>query len=181
MTIIGIDLGTSNSCAAVWVEGKPKIIPNSEGFSLTPSAVVFDNEQQEWVVGQKARELAKLNPLMSVYSIKRFMGRRFGDVIVQNALHKLHILYQVEESAKKKNDINVTLGDFHLTPPEVSAKGVTVAASCRLFPWKVSSMFRTTVPRIADLFRSARIASQAGAGTTSSSLTSPKISPACSI
>jgi len=122
MAIVGIDLGTTNTCAAVWRDGEPQIIPNSEGSPLTPSVVAFDAEQQEWVVGQAARQLAKCHPVMSVYSIKRFVGRSFGDAMVQEAIHKLRILYEIEESVKKKSGINVVLGEFHLTPPEVSAK-----------------------------------------------------------
>src|SRR4051812_42138173 len=77
--IIGIDLGTTNSVVAI-MEGKdPKVIPNEEGGRLTPSVVAWD-EKGEVLVGQIARRQAITNPENTVYSIKRFMGRRFDEV-----------------------------------------------------------------------------------------------------
>src|SRR5678815_5219964 len=80
--IIGIDLGTTNSVVAI-MEGKgPKVIPNEEGSRLTPSVVAFD-EKGEVLVGQIARRQAITNPENTVFSSKRFMGRKFTDSIVQ--------------------------------------------------------------------------------------------------
>ncbi len=77
---IGIDLGTTNSCVAVLEGGDPVVITNSEGERTTPSVVAFDKRSGERLVGQLARRQAVTNPGRTVYSIKRFMGRRFKDV-----------------------------------------------------------------------------------------------------
>src|SRR5438067_5535994 len=77
--IIGIDLGTTNSCVAVMEGGEPKVIPNEEGGRTTPSVVGF-TKTGERLVGQVAKRQAITNPENTVYSIKRFMGRRFNEV-----------------------------------------------------------------------------------------------------
>src|SRR5919202_1116340 len=77
---IGIDLGTTNSCVAVLEGGDPTVITNSEGERTTPSVVAFDRRSGERLVGQLARRQAVTNPERTVYSIKRCMGRRYGDV-----------------------------------------------------------------------------------------------------
>src|SRR6187431_1879710 len=77
--IIGIDLGTTNSCVAVMEGGKPVVIPNSEGQRTTPSVVAF-GKNGERLVGQVAKRQAVTNPQNTIYSIKRFMGRRFTEV-----------------------------------------------------------------------------------------------------
>ena len=77
---IGIDLGTTNSCVAVLEGGDPVVITNSEGERTTPSVVAFDKKSGERLVGQLARRQAVTNPDRTVYSIKRFMGRRFKDI-----------------------------------------------------------------------------------------------------
>ncbi|MCP4707084.1 MAG: Hsp70 family protein, partial [Planctomycetes bacterium] len=77
--MIGIDLGTTNSVVAVMEAGEPKVITNEEGGRTTPSVVAFTKEG-DITVGQVARRQAVLNPVDTVYSIKRFMGRRFGEV-----------------------------------------------------------------------------------------------------
>jgi len=74
--VIGIDLGTTNSCVAVVEGGEPKVIANAEGFRTTPSVVAF-TKSGERLVGQVARRQAVTNPRNTVYSIKRFMGRKF--------------------------------------------------------------------------------------------------------
>src|SRR5260221_1181979 len=76
---VGIDLGTTNSVIAVMEGGEPVVIPNSEGSRTTPSVVAF-TKSGERLVGQLARRQAAVNPENTVYSIKRFMGRKFGDV-----------------------------------------------------------------------------------------------------
>src|SRR5882762_8474488 len=77
--IIGIDLGTTNSCVAVMEGGEAKVIPNEEGGRTTPSVVAF-TKSGERLVGQVAKRQAITNPENTVYSIKRFMGRRFNEV-----------------------------------------------------------------------------------------------------
>jgi molecular chaperone DnaK len=120
--ILGIDLGTTKSVGAVWRDGAPHIIPDAEGRPIiTPSVVAIDPATGERVVGHAARAVAEQNPRSAIYSIKRFMGRRFGEDIVQKDLEEYRILYQVEESGEHRDSIEVTLGNQHLTPQEVSA------------------------------------------------------------
>src|SRR5207245_6608568 len=77
--IIGIDLGTTNSCVAVMEGGDPAVIPNAEGNRTTPSVVAF-SKTGERLVGQVAKRQAITNPANTVFSIKRFMGRKYGEV-----------------------------------------------------------------------------------------------------
>src|SRR5882672_11053824 len=77
--VIGIDLGTTNSCVAVMEGGEPKVIPNAEGFRTTPSVVAFA-KNGERLVGLVAKRQAVTNPKNTVFSIKRFMGRRLDEV-----------------------------------------------------------------------------------------------------
>jgi hypothetical protein len=77
--IIGIDLGTTNSCVAVLEGGEPKVIPNEEGARTTPSIVAF-SKSGERLVGQVAKRQAITNPENTIFSIKRFMGRRYNEV-----------------------------------------------------------------------------------------------------
>ena len=77
--IIGIDLGTTNSCVAVMEGGEPTVIPNAEGSRTTPSVVGF-NDKGERLVGVVAKRQAVANPGNTVFSIKRFMGRKYGEV-----------------------------------------------------------------------------------------------------
>src|SRR4028119_931370 len=77
---IGIDLGTTNSCVGVLEGGDPVVITSSEGERTTPSVVAFDKRSGERLVGQLARRQAVTNPEGTVYSVKRFMGRRYRDV-----------------------------------------------------------------------------------------------------
>ena len=78
--ILGIDLGTTNSCMAVMENGKPVVIPNAEGNRTTPSIVAF-TKSGERLVGEPAKRQAVTNPTATIYSIKRFMGRKFSEVI----------------------------------------------------------------------------------------------------
>ena len=75
--IIGIDLGTSNSCMAVMEAGEPKVIPNSEGIRTTPSIVAF-SKNGERLVGQAAKRQAVTNPANTIFSAKRLIGRKFS-------------------------------------------------------------------------------------------------------
>ena len=77
--VIGIDLGTTNSCVAVMEGGEPKVIANAEGFRTTPSVVAF-SKSGERLVGLVARRQAVTNPKNTIYSIKRFMGRKYDEV-----------------------------------------------------------------------------------------------------
>jgi molecular chaperone DnaK len=119
---IGIDLGTTNSAVAIWRDGKPELIPDTEGYYLTPSIVAFDPDKDEWVVGRPAKLLAQQDPRWAVKSIKRFMGRRFKGNDIQEEVAKLHVLYKVEGSNRREGGLDVVLGEYHLTPQEISAR-----------------------------------------------------------
>jgi molecular chaperone DnaK len=114
--IIGIDLGTTNSVVAVMEGGEPAVIASAEGGRLIPSVVAI-NKQDERLVGQLARRQAVMNPENTIFSIKRFMGRKFDDPEVQKAI-KL-VPYKV--SAAPNGDIRVHLGGKTYSPPEISA------------------------------------------------------------
>src|SRR5574342_1040701 len=90
--VIGIDLGTTNSCVAVMEGGEPVVIPNSEGSRTTPSIVAI-TEDDERLVGQIAKRQAITNPENTVYSIKRFIGRKFSEVTQETKM----IPYKVAE------------------------------------------------------------------------------------
>jgi len=112
--IIGIDLGTTNSCVAVMEGGKPVVIPNAEGQRTTPSVVAF-GKSGERLVGQVAKRQAITNPENTIYSIKRFMGRRFEEV----PREREEVPYKVVEGPNSLAVIEVQ-GKRH-TPPEISA------------------------------------------------------------
>ncbi len=115
--VIGIDLGTTNSAMAYMVGGEPQIIPNAEGGRITPSVVAF-TKTGERLVGQLAKRQAITNPENTIYSIKRFMGRRFSDPEVQRSLKM--VPYKVAEGAN--GGVEIQLGDGRrLSPPEISA------------------------------------------------------------
>ena len=88
--VIGIDLGTTNSCMAVLEGGEPTVIPNAEGGRTTPSVVAF-SKSGERLVGSVARRQAVTNPENTVFSIKRFMGRKFGDVSEEMKIVPYHV------------------------------------------------------------------------------------------
>ena len=115
--IIGIDLGTTNSVVAVMEGGEPTVIPSSEGNRTVPSVVGFP-KTGERVVGQLAKRQAVTNPTNTVYSIKRFMGRRWDDPEVQRS--KGFVPYNVEKDPKS-DGIRVVAAEGHYTPPEISA------------------------------------------------------------
>lgn len=114
--IIGIDLGTTNSCVAVMEGNEPVVIQNSEGRRTTPSIVAFlDNGNGERKVGDPAKRQAITNPANTISSVKRFMGKKFSEVSEE----KKHASYKVE---KGSNDtIAVKIGDRSYTPQELSA------------------------------------------------------------
>src|SRR6187551_2851768 len=80
--VIGIDLGTTNSCVAIMEGGKPRVIENSEGYRTTPSIVAFTKDG-EVLVGQSAKRQSVTNPSNTVFAVKRLIGRRFEDNVVQ--------------------------------------------------------------------------------------------------
>src|ERR1700732_526663 len=112
--IIGIDLGTTNSVVAVMEGGQPVVIPNQEGGRTTPSVVGF-TKTGERLVGQVAKRQSVTNPGNTVYSIKRFMGRRFNEVSEEMKL----VPYKVIRG--ENGDARVEIGDKKLSPPEISA------------------------------------------------------------
>jgi len=115
--IIGIDLGTTNSVVAIIEGGDPTVIPSSEGSRLIPSVVSQNPTTGERMVGQVARRQAIVNPENTVFSIKRFMGRKFSDGEVQHGLQ--FIPYQVSEAPN--GDVRVMIGGKEYSPPEISA------------------------------------------------------------
>jgi molecular chaperone DnaK len=114
--IIGIDLGTTNSVAAVMSGGEPVVIPSAEGERLVPSVVAV-NKNGERLVGRVARNQAITNPENTIFSIKRFMGRKFDDPEVQRAIK----LVPYEVSKAPNGDIRVKLAGKEYSPPEISA------------------------------------------------------------
>ncbi|MEA4812851.1 MAG: molecular chaperone DnaK [Anaerolineaceae bacterium] len=114
--IIGIDLGTTNSVVAIMMGGEPLVIPSSEGERLVPSVVAI-NKNGERLVGRVARNQAVINPENTIFSIKRFMGRRYDDPEVQRAMK--HVPYKIGKAPS--GDVRVTLGEKDYTSPEISA------------------------------------------------------------
>jgi len=112
--MIGIDLGTTNSCVAVMEGGEPHVIPNAEGARTTPSVVAF-TKSGERLVGQVAKRQAITNPQNTIYSIKRFMGRKFAEI----AEEAKNVPYVVKEG--KNGEAVIQVGDRTYTPPEISA------------------------------------------------------------
>jgi molecular chaperone DnaK len=115
--IIGIDLGTTNSVVAIMEGGEPTVISSSEGGRLVPSVVAVNPKTGERMVGQVARRQAIINPENTIFSIKRFMGRRFSDAEVQKGLE----LVPYKVSAAPNGDVRVHMGGREYSPPEVSA------------------------------------------------------------
>jgi len=111
--IIGIDLGTTNSCVAVMEGGEPLVIANSEGQRTTPSIVGF-TAKGERVVGQPAKNQMITNAENTIFSIKRFMGRRYGEVLNETKM----VPYKVTDNG---NDVRVQAGDKLYSPQEISA------------------------------------------------------------
>lgn len=112
--IIGIDLGTTNSVVAVMEGGEPTVITNAEGGRTTPSVVAFTKDGNR-LVGQVAKRQSVTNPENTVYSIKRFMGRRFDEVNEEMTM----VPYKVTRASN--NDVRITAGGKEWSPPEISA------------------------------------------------------------
>ncbi|HSM56376.1 MAG TPA: molecular chaperone DnaK [Candidatus Sulfomarinibacteraceae bacterium] len=115
--IIGIDLGTTNSVAAVMEGGEPAVIPSAEGGRLFPSIVAMNPKTDERMVGQVAKRQAVVNPQNTISSVKRFMGRKFEDPEVKRA--REYVSYEVREAAN--GDIRVVMNEREYSPPEISA------------------------------------------------------------
>src|SRR6187551_2865148 len=111
---IGIDLGTTNSCMAVLEGSEPTVIPNAEGGRTTPSVVAFGRDGQR-LVGAPAKRQQVTNPQNTIFSIKRFMGRKFGEVSEEMKI----VPYEVDETPN--GDVRVKAGDKEYAPPEISA------------------------------------------------------------
>src|SRR6184192_3933912 len=111
---IGIDLGTTNSCVGVIEGGEPSVIPNAEGGRTTPSVVAFTNDGQR-LVGAPAKRQQVTNSQNTIFSIKRFMGRKFGEVSEEMKI----VPYEVVEGAN--GDARVKAGGKEYAPPEISA------------------------------------------------------------
>ncbi|MDD3633206.1 MAG: molecular chaperone DnaK [Candidatus Cloacimonetes bacterium] len=118
--IIGIDLGTTNSCVAVVEGGKPVVITNAEGSRTTPSVVAFTKDGQR-LVGQLAKRQAITNPKNTVYSIKRFMGRHYNEV--QNEMKQ--VPFPVKEGLKGQAVVHIEVENKDYTPQEISAMILT--------------------------------------------------------
>ncbi len=114
--VLGIDLGTTNSCMAIMEGGEPKVIANAEGARTTPSVVGF-SKAGERLVGRVAKNQAITNPTNTVFSIKRFMGRKLHDSEVE--MDRKLVPYTLKESSN--GDLRVKIDDKEYSPPEISA------------------------------------------------------------
>jgi molecular chaperone DnaK len=112
--VIGIDLGTTNSCVAVLEGGEPAVIPNAEGGRTTPSVVAFTKDGER-LVGQVAKRQAVTNPENTIFSIKRFMGRRFNEVTDEAKM----VPYKVVSASN--GDVRIDVSGKQYSPPEISA------------------------------------------------------------
>jgi molecular chaperone DnaK len=141
--IIGIDLGTTNSVVAIMEGGEPTVIPSSEGSRLIPSVVAQNPKTGERLVGQVARRQAVVNPENTVFSIKRFMGRKYSDPEVQHALD--FVPYKVDEAPN--GDVRVELGGKTYSPPEISAMVLAkIKADAEAFTGESITQAVITVP-----------------------------------
>src|SRR5512139_2118522 len=114
--VIGIDLGTTNSCAAVVEVGSPQVVPNREGARTTPSIIGF-TEDGERLVGQIAKRQAITNPTQTIYAVKRLIGRKWEDPEVRQA--KEHLSYQLVPAAN--GDLKIRVRDRDYSPEELAA------------------------------------------------------------
>jgi len=112
--VIGIDLGTTNSCVAVMEGGEPRVIPNAEGSRTTPSVVAFTRDGER-LIGTAAKRQAVTNPQNTIFSVKRFMGRRFSEV----ASERTHVPYKVIST--EGDDCLIDVHGASHRPPEISA------------------------------------------------------------
>ena len=115
--VIGIDLGTTNSCVAIMEGDKPKVIENSEGDRTTPS-IVAQTKDEEWLVGQSAKRQSVTNPTNTLFAVKRLIGRRFDDPVVQKDIDM--VPYKISKA--DNGDAWVEVHGKKMAPPEVSAR-----------------------------------------------------------
>src|SRR3954447_22273489 len=115
--VIGIDLGTTNSVVAVMEAGEPTVLENAEGTRTTPSVVAVNPKTGERLVGTIAKRQAVTNPENTVFSVKRFMGRKYDDPVVQEAIKR--VPYKVSKAPN--GDVRVSMGGKEYSPPEISA------------------------------------------------------------
>ena len=115
--VIGIDLGTTNSVTAVIEAGEPLVLENAEGGRITPSVVASNAKSGETYVGQMAKRQAVTNPVNTIFSVKRLMGRKFEDEEVQRAMNVLP--YKIVKASN--GDAHVQMGDKTYAPPQVAA------------------------------------------------------------
>ena len=115
--LIGIDLGTTNSCTAVIEAGEPVVLENAEGGRVTPSVVAANPKSGETYVGQMAKRQAVTNPENTIFSVKRLMGRKFDDPEIQQAMKVLP--YKIVQATN--GDAHVQMGDKIYAPPQVAA------------------------------------------------------------
>ncbi|MGH8531899.1 MAG: Hsp70 family protein, partial [Gammaproteobacteria bacterium] len=115
--IIGIDLGTTNSCVAILEGGTPKVVENSEGGRTTPSIVAFTTDN-EVLVGQSAKRQAVTNPHNTLFAVKRLIGRRFDDDVVKRDMSL--VPYKIVRA--DNGDAWVEAGGKKMAPPEISAR-----------------------------------------------------------
>ncbi|MDP6495193.1 MAG: Hsp70 family protein, partial [Dehalococcoidia bacterium] len=115
--VLGIDLGTTNSCMAIIEAGDPRVIENAEGARTTPSVVGTNPKTGERYTGLTAKRQAVTNPENTIFSVKRFMGRRFDEDTIQKDM-KLVPFKMVKHT---NGDAHVVMGDKDFAPPEVSA------------------------------------------------------------
>ena len=112
--VIGIDLGTTNSCVAVMDGGNPEVISNAEGSRTTPSMVGFGKEDER-LVGQTAKRQAVTNPTKTIFSVKRFMGRRYEEVATEIS----EVPYDITQGSRDQAVVKIDDNEF--SPPEISA------------------------------------------------------------
>ena len=115
--VLGIDLGTTNSCMSVIEAGEEVVLENTEGGRVTPSVVAVSSKNGERYVGQPAKRQAVTNPENTIFSIKRFMGRKFSDAEVQHDIK----LVPFKVAAAANGDAHVAMGSKTYAPPEISA------------------------------------------------------------
>jgi molecular chaperone DnaK len=115
--VLGIDLGTTNSVGAILEAGEPVVLENAEGNRVTPSVVAVNPRSNERLVGQVARRQAITNPENTIFSIKRFMGRKFDDPMVQRGASS--VPYKVSRASN--GDVRVVMASKEYSPPEISA------------------------------------------------------------
>ena len=115
--VVGIDLGTTNSCVAVTEGGRPVVIANAEGQRITPS-VVAQTKTGERLVGQIARRQAVMNPENTFYSVKRFIGRKYQEVTHEST----EVSYRVLQDSHSNVKLDCPAASKHFAPEEISAQ-----------------------------------------------------------